>query len=222
MRQSFVMRADWQPLFDTLPDKDAAELIRAIYNYQLHGTEPDSTWSVYPTFLMLKVTMDKDIKAYQEKVERVKKNRSKSDDDINMKSDRNHDDISMKSDRNKDEVSGDATYTYTYTHTDTLTDTDTLKTKKKKEFKEKYGEFGNVSLTVKEREKLITEYGRELTEKAIEYLDGYIEDKGYKSKSNYLTIRRWVIDAVKEKERASPKEKFDLDAYLLERIGEED
>ena len=37
-------------------------------------------------------------------------------------------------------------------------------------------------------------------DKAITFLDEYIEEKGYKSKSHNLAIRRWVIDAVNEQE----------------------
>ena len=32
----------------------------------------------------------------------------------------------------------------------------------------------------------------------ITYLDEYIEMKGYKAKSHYLAIKKWVVDAVKK------------------------
>ena len=67
--------------------------------------------------------------------------------------------------------------------------------------KKKYGEFQKVTLTNEEYSKLINEYGEETTHKAIEYLDSYITEKGYKSKSNYLAIRRWVVDAVSKRQR---------------------
>ena len=37
-------------------------------------------------------------------------------------------------------------------------------------------------------------------------MDEYIEETGYKKKSHYLTIRRWVIDAVKEQEQKQTKQ----------------
>jgi len=40
-----------------------------------------------------------------------------------------------------------------------------------------------------------------LVDAAIEFLSGYIEEKGYKSKSHYLAIRRWVIDAVSKQKK---------------------
>jgi len=69
--------------------------------------------------------------------------------------------------------------------------------------KKKFGEFQNVKLTDDEYLKLCTDFGQSLTEQAINYLDVFIEEKGYKSKSHYLAIRRWVFDAVK-KNRAKP------------------
>jgi hypothetical protein len=68
-----------------------------------------------------------------------------------------------------------------------------------KDPKHKHGEYQHVLLTDKEMNKLIETYGKDIAERAVEFLDAYIEEKGYKAKSHYLTIRRWVIDAVKEK-----------------------
>ena len=44
-----------------------------------------------------------------------------------------------------------------------------------------------------------------MTVKAVDFLDAYIEEKGYKSKSHNLAIRRWVMDAVKENEAKQPR-----------------
>lgn len=66
----------------------------------------------------------------------------------------------------------------------------------KNDKKDIYGEFGNVLLTEKERQGLDKKYGNELAERTIAFLDSYIEEKGYKSKSHNLAIQRWVINAV--------------------------
>lgn len=71
--------------------------------------------------------------------------------------------------------------------------------KPKKPTKHKYGEFKNVLLTDEEVEKLCKEYGVPLYKECITFLDEYIEMKGYKAKSHYMAIRKWVIDAVKER-----------------------
>lgn len=71
--------------------------------------------------------------------------------------------------------------------------------------KSKYGFYKHVLLGEAEHEKLNNEFGEEETNKAIEYLDEYIEMKGYKAKSHYLAIRKWVFNAVKEQELRNSK-----------------
>lgn len=73
---------------------------------------------------------------------------------------------------------------------------------------EVYGDYDNVKLTPSEYKRLVDEFTEDTIAKAIKYLDEYIEDKGYttKSKTHNLSIRRWVIDAVKEKEQKKPKQ----------------
>ena len=70
---------------------------------------------------------------------------------------------------------------------------------KTKAVKKIYGEYQNVKLSDKELEALKECHGEELTEQLITYLDEYIEMKGYKAKSHYLCIKKWVVDAVKQK-----------------------
>ena len=74
-------------------------------------------------------------------------------------------------------------------------------TKSNKPIKHKKGEYGHVLLTDEQEEKLIDEYGGILAVKAITFLDEYIEMKGYKAKNHYLAIKKWVIDAVMEREQ---------------------
>ena len=67
-----------------------------------------------------------------------------------------------------------------------------------KPVKHKYGSYKNVLLTEVEYNKLLKEpNGAE----AIEFLSNYREYKGYKAKSDYLAIRKWVFDALKEEEQ---------------------
>lgn len=70
-------------------------------------------------------------------------------------------------------------------------------TKTVKASKHKYGEYQNVLLKDEELQKLKKEYQN--WEELIRYLDEYIEMKGYKAKSHYLCIKKWVVDAVKKK-----------------------
>ena len=65
--------------------------------------------------------------------------------------------------------------------------------------KHSYGPFGNVRLLDDEFTKLADKYGADIRNDAIEFLDMYIEEKGYKTKSHYLAIIRWVVNAVNER-----------------------
>lgn len=62
--------------------------------------------------------------------------------------------------------------------------------------KHKYGEYKNVLLKDKELQSLKGEYQN--WKELITYLDEYIEMKGYKAKSHYLCIKKWVVEAVKK------------------------
>lgn len=77
--------------------------------------------------------------------------------------------------------------------------------KSPKESKHRYGEYQHVLLTDTEIEKLKTEYGVQLANEAVTFLDEYIEMKGYSAKSHYLCIRKWVINAVHEKQERDRK-----------------
>ena len=83
--------------------------------------------------------------------------------------------------------------------------------KESKKVKNIYGEYKHVRLTSDEMEKLINDYGQQMTDDSIRFLDEYIEMKGYKAKSHYLCIRKWVINAVKDSNRKNKP--VDLDKW---------
>jgi hypothetical protein len=86
---------------------------------------------------------------------------------------------------------------------------------KTKEEKHKHGSEGNVLLTDTELGKLKDKHGEEKTQEAIEYLSMYKAEKGYKSKSDYLTLLRWVFKAIEEKaeRRGARPAKMQNDVY---------
>lgn len=83
--------------------------------------------------------------------------------------------------------------------------TDLKTTNRTTDIKHKYGEYSHVLLTDADRDKLFDQYGEEMALKAITFLDEYIEMKGYKAKNHYLAIKKWVVDAVKEREAKTSK-----------------
>ena len=65
--------------------------------------------------------------------------------------------------------------------------------------KHKYGNYKNVLLKDEELQSLKEKYSN--WEELIQFLDEYIEMKGYKAKSHYLCILKWVIKAVDEQNK---------------------
>ena len=76
--------------------------------------------------------------------------------------------------------------------------------------KHKYGEYKNVLLKDEELQTLKENYQN--WEELIKYLDEYIEMKGYKAKSHYLCIKKWVVDAVKRNQ--PKKQEMDWDEWV--------
>lgn len=89
----------------------------------------------------------------------------------------------------------------------TIPEVKAFKSETKKKSKHKYGEYGNVLLTDEEIMKLQNDY--ENWDEMIKYLDEYIEMKGYKAKSHYLCIKKWVVNAVNECHIKEEKTKTD-------------
>ena len=94
------------------------------------------------------------------------------------------------------------------------TDKEYKEYKESKELKNIYGEYRHVKLTDSERNKLMDEYGEAETSEAIKYLDEYIEMKGYKARSHYLAIKKWVFDAVKRDNPKKEQEQSIFDAWM--------
>lgn len=74
---------------------------------------------------------------------------------------------------------------------------------KGKEIKEKIFYRDNISLSEKEHTSLLSEFGNDEVNKLYDYLSAYKIEKSYKTKSDYLTIKRWVVDAVRKMPRTS-------------------
>lgn len=120
--------------------------------------------------------------------------------------------------RNEQQVNNDRT---TSEHTIIIKENKELKEYKKEDVKEQkpkkltFGTYQNVKLTKEEHERLESEYSKQFIDGLIEWFSAYIAEKGDKSKSHNLTIRRWVIEAYKEKSQIQSqkqvKKSSDLD-----------
>lgn len=68
--------------------------------------------------------------------------------------------------------------------------------------KKTYGEFKNVLLSDDEYNLLVEQFGN--PEQLIKRLDEYKEQSGKQYNSDYMAIRKWVVEAVKEDEAKKP------------------
>lgn len=84
--------------------------------------------------------------------------------------------------------------------------------------KHKYGAYKNVLLTEKEYQSLIK---LQDGEKAIEFLSEYRAYKGYKAKSDFLAIKKWVFEAMSERRVSrNTARNFTEREYTKQEIGE--
>lgn len=82
-----------------------------------------------------------------------------------------------------------------------------------------------VKLTEEEFARLCGDFGEDLVRESIQFLSDYKKEKGYKTKSDNLTLRRWVIDAVRKKkaeQRSVPKKDTvqDMFNYINQKYGQ--
>lgn len=92
------------------------------------------------------------------------------------------------------------------------------KDKKENNIKHIYGEYKHILLTDDELNKLKEQYSN--WEELIAYLDEAIEMKGYKYKSHYLAIKKWVVEAVNNKNKISKGNTYKSDRnYTREQLN---
>ena len=176
---NLIMNNEWAKVFAGLPDEKAGQLVKAVFAIH-EGQEVQMDDPVLSAVLDMigSVVIDRKEK-YEETCRRNAENGRKGGEAKASNSKRN---VATASE-SKRNVANKI---------------------KEKEIKEKdikkfsYGEYKKVLLTEEEYKKLCSEFGEQETDKAISFLDSYIAEKGYKSKSHYLAIRRWVFDAIQK------------------------
>ena len=194
-KKSFIIYDNWAKLLYDMPVEQAGKLIKAICGYKLGECESTGDAVLDAVFGMIKEQLDKDDAKYAEIcVKRSNAGKSKKQQTNDIKCNQ-----VLTSDIKTEQV---------HTDTDNDTDNDNVVSKDTKHI---YGTYKHVRLTDEEYQKLCKEYGETEAGKAIIYLDEYIEMKGYKAKSHYLCIRKWVFDAVKRSNQQAgntPKKHF--------------
>lgn len=187
VKSNLILEKDWAGMFCNLPDADAGKLIKAAFMCH-DGEDVEIEDPVLgAVFSMISDKIRENEEKYERKCAQNAKNRSASDTKVN-------------------EPKRPST-----TVNDRQRSGGKEKVKEKEKVKDNnklpFGEYGNVRMSASEYDKLSAEFGQDRTDQAVKYLDEYIGDKGYKSKSHYLAIRRWVFDALDEKRTKPPNRK---------------
>ena len=178
-RESIVFYRSFYEAISQLQDAETKNKVyEAVFEYGLNGNEIELTGIAGALFTAFKPQIDKNNKRYEN---------------------------SLKGGAPKGNSNAKKQPKTTKEQPKTTKNNQDTTEKQPKTTKESYGTGGNVKLTVTEYERLVNDYGAEKTTKAIELLDGYIADKGYKSKDNNRALRRWVFDAVDEQEQKRAK-----------------
>ena len=207
MRDSFILYTKYSRQLQCLTYEQKGVLLSAIFAYEMDEELPEMDAHTYVAFNFIAVDLDENARRYEEKCEKNKENgklggrprKPKVTEKTERFSENRTQAKKAYSDNDNDNDND----------SDNEDDNDSLKEKvsesKIPQPKRKHGAYKHVLLKDQEYEKLLADYG-DKAEEAITFLDEYIEEKGYKSKSHYLAIKRWVLDALKP--RGKPKDSY--------------
>ena len=209
MRESFVF---YRSFFDAISDLDTdqqAEAYNAIFRYAFTGEEPDTAGVVSAVFKLVKPQIDANNRKRDngsrggrpnnqtETEEKPNDNQGETktepSNNQSVTKEKPHEHQSITKPEPNVNVNDNVNVNVNVNENE----------REPRAPKHKHGDYGHVLLTDGEYNRLRSDYGEDMTLRAIRYLDEYIEMKGAKYKSCYLAIRKWVVDAVKEKQRSS-------------------
>lgn len=204
MKESFILYTKYADVFEQLSDEDAGILIKAILEYAKTGNH-NLEGMLKIIFTPIKQDIDYNNEKYESICERNRENIRKRWNKENTKNTSGKNGIPKNTKNTEYDYEYDNDYEYDI-------EKENIKEKAPSEqssagdiakaSKHKYGEYHHVLLKDEELQALKRDYPN--WEELIKYLDEYIEMKGYKAKSHYLCIRKWVVDAVKKKQAQKP------------------
>lgn len=197
-KKSVIVREQFASLFESVTDEQAGKLIKAMLAYQASGEASFDDPLMTAIFAMLRESIDRDNAEYEAVCEKRRQAaRGRWDDATESKS------MQMDASASKSTIcnASDADM-------DMDRDKDTLASKdaesKKRPHKRRYGEYKHVLLTDDQYARLVSEFGEDLAAGGIQAVDDQVQLKGTKYKDHNLAIRKWGIDAAREKAGKAP------------------
>ncbi len=186
---------------DLLSDEDAGRLYKAITKYALDDITPTFEGCLQGYFSLIKPQIDANNKRYENGLKGGRPPKPKDNQTItNIKPKLNQNKTKIKPNDNQNKTKQKPNENENENENENVN----VIVSKTRTPKHKYGTYQKVMLTDEEHSKLIKEYGEDKATAAIQFLDEYIAEKSYKSKSHYLAIRRWVISALDERKVKKP------------------
>lgn len=212
MKDSFILYQEHKQIFDMLTDEEAGMLIKAIFEYERGQlVELDKTLQI--AFVSIKNSLDRNREKWE--IEKQKRSEAGKIGGITRALNKGQE-LSSKSKEcleglstSKQSQANQAVNVHVNVHDNvndniyTLSEAEASTSGTAKASKHKYGEYKHVLLKDEELQALKRDYAN--WEELIKYLDEYIEMKGYKAKSHYLAIKKWVVDAVKRNANSTVK-----------------
>lgn len=217
MKNSFLIYYEYEEQLSILSDEELGQLIRAIFKYEKNNEIPKFDGVLQIAFLFIKGNLDRDREKYDKRCEtsanngklggRPPKEKPNSKPNKNLKKPKKADnDIDNVKD-NEIDIVNDIDIDNNITLSETKVSTSDIAKANRTACKHKYGEYKHVLLKDEELQALKRDYSN--WKELIIYLDEYIEMKGYKAKSHYLAIRKWVTEAVKRNKKQSKDKNYE-------------
>jgi hypothetical protein len=218
MRDSFIFYRSFFEAVSYLDKEAQADCFSAICEYVLNEKEVELDGAAKALFISIKPQLDANNKRYENG---CKGGRKKNEPEEKAKENQKETKAEPKENQKETEVKANENENVNVNDNENENENinpltpfqgEQVSPKKKKI---KYGQYRKVMLTDDEYKRLVDDFGLTVVHDAINFLDNYIEEKGYKSKSHNLTIRRWVIDAVtKQKQSPPPRGATDWDKIV--------
>lgn len=213
-RDSFILYTEQKEVVDKLTDEQAGKIFKAIYEYVQTDKMPELDNLLDIIIIPFKQSLDRN----SEKWEEIKKKRSEAGK-LGAEIKKQKQAKEANANFAKNEIANQAVNVSVPVNVpvndNNIASEEKSSTATAKASKHKYGTYKHVLLKDEELQSLKDTYSN--WEELINYLDEYIEMKGYKAKSHYLCIKKWVVDAVNKQNKQTSyktkKENFDQREY---------
>lgn len=197
MKQSFILHKDSLCILDKLTDEQAGKLFKAIYLWQQTKELPELDVLLDMAITPFINQFMRDDILYEKTSEDRKIAGSlggkKRIENLSKKKKTNKLEANQASASNFKQIKQDQANQANQADSDSDNDSDNVSDSKKVKYR------NNISLTKTENDRLVSELGQQFVDACYDYLRDYKIEKAYTSKNDNLTIRRWVIDAVRKK-----------------------